>query len=98
MASILKSEFSQNCYMSCGLLLSKSSVIQQFQGNYDSYSLEVFIRYLFIILIGFYPLITLIKNSKIKNYNLVLFKYFSSFSKNFIIEFNSSYFTLCNGL
>ena len=81
MASILKSEFSQNCYMSCGLLLSKSSVIQQFQGNYDSYSLEVFIRYLFIILIGFYPLITLIKNSKIKNYNLVLFKYFSSFSK-----------------
>ncbi|WP_440920173.1 hypothetical protein [Candidatus Pelagibacter sp.] len=81
MASILKSEFDQNCYMSCFLLKSKSTIIQQFQGNYGSYSLEVFIRYFFIILIGFYPLFTLIKNSKINNYNLVLFKHFVSFSK-----------------
>ena len=81
MASILKSEFGQNCYMSCFLLKSKSTIIQQFQGNYGSYSLEVFIRYFFIILIGFYPLFTLIKNSKINNYNLILFKHFGSFSK-----------------
>lgn len=81
MASILKSEFNQNCYMSCFLLKSKSTIIQQFQGNYGSYSLEVFIRYFFIILIGFYPLFTLIKNSKINNYNLILFKHFGSFSK-----------------
>ncbi|AFS48159.1 hypothetical protein HIMB5_00014220 [alpha proteobacterium HIMB5] len=81
MASILKSEFNQRCYMSCGLLKTKSSIIQQFEGNYGKYSLEVFIRYLLIIFIGFYPLFTLIKNSKIKNNNLILFKYFKNFSK-----------------
>ena len=53
MASVLKSEFNQNCYMSCALLKTKSSIIQQFEGNYGRYSLEVFIRYFLIIVIGF---------------------------------------------
>ena len=81
MASVLKSEFNQNCYMSCALLKTKSSIIQQFEGNYGRYSLEVFIRYFLIIVIGFYPLFILIKNSKINNDNLIFIKNFSSFYK-----------------
>ena len=40
MASVLKNEFGETCYMSCKLLKSKSSIIQQFQGNLGKYSLE----------------------------------------------------------
>lgn len=75
MALVLISEFGQTCYMSCGLLSSKSTISQQFEGNFDRYSLEVFVRYLLIILIGSYPLITLIKNSSLKNNKIYLIKY-----------------------
>ena len=86
MASVLKSEFNQNCYMSCSLLKTKSSIIQQFEGNYGRYSLEVFIRYFLIIVIGFYPLFILIKNSKINNNNLILIKNFSSLYKVLVLS------------
>tara|TARA_B100001057_G_scaffold350948_1_gene352451 strand:+ start:104 stop:1300 length:1197 start_codon:yes stop_codon:yes gene_type:complete len=76
MASILKNEFGQECYMSCALLKSKSTIIQQFQGNYASYSLVVFIRYSLIILIGFYPLYLLIKHSYFKDKTFIFFKIF----------------------
>jgi len=76
MAFILKQEFEEDCYMSCDLLISKSSLLQQFQGNFGKYSLEVFIRYSLIFLIGFFPLISLLNNSSLKNKNLVLFKFF----------------------
>ena len=76
MAFILKQEFEEDCYMSCDLLISKSSLLQQFQGNFGKYSLEVFVRYSLIFLIGFFPLISLINNSSLKNKNLVLFKFF----------------------
>jgi len=76
MAFVLKNEFGQMCYMSCGLLMSKSTIIQQLEGNYGRYSLEVFLRYFLIISIGFYPLITLIKNSSLKNKNIFLLRYF----------------------
>ena len=76
MVFILKQEFGEDCYMSCYLLISKSSLLQQFQGNFGKYSLEVFIRYSLIFLIGFFPLISLLNNSSLKNKNLVLFKFF----------------------
>ena len=76
MANILQNEFGQNCYMSCDLLRSKSGVLQQFQGNFGKYSIEVFVRYFLIIFAGFYPLITLIYNSSLKNKDLFIFKYF----------------------
>lgn len=76
MAFVLKNEFDQNCYMSCGLLKTKSSIFQQFQGNFGRYSLEVFVRYFLIIVIGFYPLITLFNNSSLRNNKLLLFNYF----------------------
>jgi len=75
MSYILLSEFGQTCYMSCELLKTKSSIMQQFQGNYYSYSLQVFIRYFLIILIGFFPLFTLIKNSYLSNKNSLMLKF-----------------------
>jgi len=67
----LKNDFNEICYMSCNLLNSKSSIIKQFQGNLRAYSIEVFIRYFLIIMIGFGPLFILLQNSKLKNRNLI---------------------------
>ena len=47
MASVLKNEFGETCYMSCKLLKSKSSIIQQFQGNLGKYSFRGFFKILF---------------------------------------------------
>ena len=74
MALILKNEFDQDCYMSCGRLRSLSTIIQQFQENNERYSIQVFIRYPIIILIGFFPLVVLLNNSRLKNEKLFLFK------------------------
>ena len=67
MTSSLMENFNENCYMSCDLLKSKSSLYHQFQGNFDKYSVEIFIRYILIIVIGFGPLFILLFNSKLKN-------------------------------
>ena len=69
MATFLKDNFNENCYMSCALLLNKSTIYQQFSSNFPLYSFEVFFRYSLIIIIGFGPLITLFINSQIKNLN-----------------------------
>ena len=76
MAAVLRNEFGQECYMSCALLKSKSTIMQQFQGNLASYSIEVFIRYSLIILIGFYPLYLLIKHSLFNDKKFVLLNIF----------------------
>ncbi len=67
MTITLMESFNENCYMSCQLLKTKSSIYQQFQGNFDKYSLEIFLRYILIIIIGFGPLFILLFNSKLKN-------------------------------
>ncbi len=85
MALVLKNEFNQSCYMSCALLAGKSTIIQQFEGNFGKYSLEVFVRYFLIIFIGFYPLNLLIKNSSLKNKNLIFSYFFKSLLKLFWI-------------
>ena len=76
MELVLKNEFNQSCYMSCALLKSKSTVYLQFQDNFQHYSFEVFFRYILIILIGSYPLLVLLKNSYLKDQNLIFLKYF----------------------
>ena len=78
MSSVLKNEFGETCYMSCALLKSKSTIFQQFQGNFHKYSLEIFIRYFLIILIGFGPIFILLKNSILKNKNLLFFNKFDN--------------------
>ena len=76
MAAVLRNEFGQECYMSCALLKSKSTIMQQFQGNLASYSIEVFIRYSLIILVGFYPLYLLIKHSLFNDKKFILLNFF----------------------
>ena len=78
MKKVLKNEFNEICYMSCALLQSKSSIVQQFQGNFHKYSFEIFLRYFLIILIGFGPLFILLKHSTLKRSNLFFFKYFKN--------------------
>ncbi len=82
MSSSLMENFNENCYTSCDLLRSKSSIYQQFQGNFDKYSVEIFVRYILIVIIGFGPLFILLFNSKLKNqiyffskFNNLLFPY-----------------------
>ena len=71
MVEFLLLNFNETCYMSCQLLKSKSSIVQQFQGNFGKYSIEIFVRYFLIILFGFAPLFYLLLNSRLKNNNLV---------------------------
>ncbi len=78
MKNYLKDNFNEACYMSCALLKSKSGIYDQFQGNFNSYSLEVFLRYFLIILIGFGPLILLLKNSYFTNNRLFYFRNFDN--------------------
>ena len=42
MANFLKQNYNESCYMSCELLKSKSSIYEQFKGNFNSYSFEAF--------------------------------------------------------
>jgi hypothetical protein len=78
MCQQLMSVFQERCYMSLALLKSKSTILQQFTGN--NYKLEYFIRYISIIIVGFFPLFLLSANSKLhkKKVNL-LFKFKSFF-------------------
>lgn len=70
--------FEQPCYMSLALLKSKSTILQQFM---TSYKIEYIVRYISIIIVGFFPLFILSANSKFhkKKINL-LFKFKSFFS------------------
>lgn len=77
MASSLK-EIGESCYMACGLLLSKSTIYQQFQVNFSSYSFAVFFRYFSIIIIGFGPIFLLSFYSKFKNKNYFFFNKFKN--------------------
>ena len=76
MSSVLSNEFNETCYMSCGLLLSKSTIAQHFQAQFGLYSFEVLLRYFLIVLIGFYPLFALLNNSVIVKKNLLFFRLF----------------------
>jgi len=67
MENSLMENFNESCYMSCALLKTKSSIFQQFQGNFDKYSIEIFVRYILIIIIGFGPLFILLFNSSLKS-------------------------------
>lgn len=77
MRLVLKNEFNEGCYMSCELLKTKSSIMQHFE-QYKVYTLETTIRYILIIIIGFFPLFILLKNSKLKNKNIFFLNKFNN--------------------
>ena len=61
MVFFLKNQFGERCYMSCDLLLRKSSIYQQSYDVFILLNFERVFRYLMVILIGFGPLIILLK-------------------------------------
>jgi len=67
MVNSLMDNFGETCYMSCAVLLYKSSVNAQFNGVFALLNFEVIFRYSIIILIGFSALSFLCLNTKIKN-------------------------------
>ncbi len=78
MCQQLMSVFQERCYMSLALLKSKSTILQQFTGN--NYKIEYFIRYISIIIVGFFPLFLLSVNSKLHKKKVNhLFKFKSFF-------------------
>jgi hypothetical protein len=78
MADYLRNNFNEDCYMSCELLRTKSSLSAQFLGNYHQYSVEIFFRYFLIIIFGFGPLLILASNSSYKEKNIIFFKNFKT--------------------
>ena len=77
MANSLKENFGEDCYMSCGMLLSRSSIISQFIGIYEAATFDGLIRYPLIILIGFGPIFLLSFNTKLK-VKILFFKHFKN--------------------
>ena len=84
MASSLLENFNENCYMSCELLKTKSSIYQQFEGNFGRYSFEILFRYFLIFFVGFGPLFLLLFNSRLKN-KILFFNYFNNLFIPFLI-------------
>ncbi len=80
MANYLSQNFGEICYMSCALLNDKSTLIQQFQGNLSSYSIEVFVRYFLIIVIGFGPLFFILFNSSLFDKKIIFLEKIKSFN------------------
>lgn len=97
MVEFLLLNFNETCYMSCQLLKSKSSIVQQFQGNFGKYSIEIFVRYFLIILFGFAPLFYLLLNSRLKNNNLIIFNNFRNLFFPFLIILSPVLFLFAMG-
>jgi hypothetical protein len=72
MVIFLKEQFNERCYMSCDLLLHKSSIKDQFDAVFSHLSFEVIIRYFAILLIGFLPLLILISYINTKRSTKIL--------------------------
>ena len=72
MAESLMLSFNENCYMSCALLATKTTIYSQFQSVFALLTVEVIFRYSLIICIGFFPLALLSFNTKLKDKILFL--------------------------
>jgi len=79
MCKTLEESFNQNCYMSAALLENKKGILTQFIVNIPDYKPIYLLRYFFIFLIGFLPVIIILFNSKFKK------KYFFYFKKTILI-------------
>ena len=75
MQDFLKKEFGESCYMSCGFVgqQSANSFSELFTMLLEKFKLTYAIRYLIIIIIGFFPLYLLSIFSKVTNKGQVLF-------------------------
>lgn len=85
LVNYLSDKFGEVCYMSCDLLNSKSTIIEQFKGHSHLISFEVSLRYFLIIIIGYGPLFFLAFKSELKDKNLFFLKYFKNLFFPFLI-------------
>lgn len=79
MCENLMINFKENCGMALSMLKSKSTIIQQFTEVMPLYRIEYFIRYAFILFIGFLPLFILSYNSNFTNKRIKIINYFKSY-------------------
>jgi len=75
MRDFLKKEFGESCYMSCGFVgqQSANSFSELFRMFLEKFKFAYAIRYLIIIIVGFFPLYLLSIFSKVTNKKQVLF-------------------------
>ena len=75
MRDFLKKEFGESCYMSCGFVgqQSANSFSELFRMFLEKFKFVYAIRYLIIIIVGFFPLYLLSIFSKVTNKKQVLF-------------------------
>ena len=79
MCEYLKINFKEDCGMALSMLKSKSTIIQQFTDVMPMYKIEYFIRYIFILFVGFLPLLILSYNSNFTNKKIKILNCFKSF-------------------
>jgi len=74
MRDFLKKEFGESCYMSCGFVgqQSANSFSELFRMLSEKFKITYALRYLIIIIVGFFPLYLLSIFSKVTNKNQVL--------------------------
>ena len=94
MKNVLMSDFGENCYMSCSFVgnQSQNSYIELVYLNFEVLKPLHIIRYILIILIGFYPLFNLLKISRLSNTKLFFFSNYKSLLFPFIFAFIPSIF------
>ena len=101
MVNVLQQDFGERCYMSCSFVGNQAvnSFSELIMPQLSQIKFSYVFRYLLVVLIGFFPLLILLKNSKIKdeNKNVVLVSQFKSLLIPFILIFLPSlvlYFTM----
>ena len=85
MTEFLKNNYNENCYGACALLKSKSTIYDNIIDTIRLLSLEVLVRYFLIIIIGFGPLLFLLKSFKLNKNNYFFFKSFDNLYFPFLI-------------
>ncbi len=75
MTNVLSNNFGEKCYMSCSFVgnQSQNSVSELFNHHTSMIEFPHLIRYILIILIGFFPLLNLLKISTFNNKDLFFF-------------------------
>ena len=94
MANVLENDFGEICYMSCSFVgnQSENSLSELINKQVAMMQPSYFIRYILIILIGFFPLFNLLKISKFNNTNLFFFSNFNNLLFPFAFTFLPSLF------
>jgi hypothetical protein len=94
MTNVLANDFGETCYMSCSFVgnQSENSLSELINKQVAMMQPSYFIRYILIIVIGFFPLFNLLRISKLNNTNLFFFSKFNNLFYPFAFAFLPSLF------